>query len=242
MICKVLEENNIEYTSIVLAKIENGFYGKVVILDNTKENIIIKDLYRTSPSLKRKVFIVNNDTPGWCNKKGKIKGKLFKHNVSIQGYNWIINKVESMKFNEDDLKKAKELDNEIHYSEWNYVNNKKDVDSLLEAAWGFHDSYIYSISFTSEPYNEEGFTEKNLQVVFKGCWECSIELIFEDIALIHYPLDSNMSDELFEGNVLFNDGYVYWVDEVIDDVSKIDDSFICFKSRALKWKIILDKE
>ncbi len=45
MICKVLEENNIEYTSIVLAIIENGFYSKVFILDSKKENIIMKDIY-----------------------------------------------------------------------------------------------------------------------------------------------------------------------------------------------------
>lgn len=75
MICKVLEENNIEYTSIVLAIIENGFYSKVFILDSKKENIIMKDIYKTSPSIKRKVFIVEKDTTDWCEKNIELKEK-----------------------------------------------------------------------------------------------------------------------------------------------------------------------
>ncbi len=185
---------------------------------------------------------MEKDTTDWCEKKYRIKRKVFKHTVNVKGYDWIINKVLSKNFDEEDIKKAIELDNKIHFTEWNYVNNEKDVDSLLEASWGFHDSYIYSMNFINKSYNKEGFVENYLQVLFKDCWECSIELFFEDVALIHFPFDSNMSYEFNEGTILLHDGYVYFVDEAIDDVSKIEDCFICFKSRALKWKIILDKE
>lgn len=44
-----------------------------------------------------------------------------------------------------------------------------------------------------------------------------------------------------DANILFDDGYVYWVDEFIENVNEISDDFIYFRGRSLKWKMINKK-
>ncbi len=244
MICKILNDNKHTYTTVVLGLIYdpiNDFSTRVIVLDEHKENIIVKPMYQITPSIKRKVFIIDADTEGWQKKKVFFKGKILKKHRLVEGYEWILDSLKDMKFEEKAILQAKELDKQKDSLEWHYVNNESDIKSLMEAAWNFHDSYITKIQYLSKVASND-ITTSQLLVVFEGCWECSIELIFEDIALIHYPLDPQFSLELFEGTILLHNDYVYFVDDKITDVSEIEDCFICFKSRSLKWKMIIDKE
>ena len=39
----------------------------------------------------------------------------------------------------------------------------------------------------------------------------------------------------------FNDGYVYWVDDYIENVKDLSEEYIYFRGRSLKWKMINKK-
>ena len=81
----------------------------------------------------------------------------------------------------------------------------------------------------------------SVKVQFSGCWDCDITLVFERDILIHYPIDDNGTNEISGSSILFNKGYIYWVNELLDDISQIDNSFIYFKARSLKWKFTTSK-
>lgn len=109
---------------------------------------------------------------------------------------------------------------------------------MLHAAWGFHDAELDNISYKlKETYNDPSV----VQVLFTGCWECDILLEFQRDVLIHFNIDDNCSHEIMDSNILFNDGYVYWVDDYIDDIKELNDSYIYFRGRSLKWKMINKK-
>ena len=109
---------------------------------------------------------------------------------------------------------------------------------MLHAAWGFHDAELESISYKlKETYNDPSV----VQVLFTGCWECDILLEFKRDVLIHFNIDDKCSHEIFDSNILFNDGYVYWVDDCIENVKDLSEEYIYFRGRSLKWKMINKK-
>ncbi len=108
----------------------------------------------------------------------------------------------------------------------------------MHAAWGFHDAILDNISYkVKEVYNDPSV----VQVLFTGCWECDILLEFQRDVLIHFNTDDYNSYEIMDSNILFDDGYVYWVDDNIENVKEINNSYIYFRGRSLKWKMITKK-
>ncbi len=54
-------------------------------------------------------------------------------------------------------------------------------------------------------------------------------------------IDEYNSYEIMDSNILFDHGYVYWVDDNIENVKEINDSYTYFRGRSLKWKMITKK-
>ncbi len=233
MICKILTDKKSEYASIVLALINPGWKIQALVLNENKTEIIKVPIYETFPNIKRKVFIIDSETKGWEKSQVKIKTKLLKRKVEVEGYDWAIKKLSNMEFNLDDVKKAKELDEKAMISEWNYVCNEKDVEDLKSAAWDFHDSSIELFNYQHK--------SRSLTVLFEGCWSSKIELIFENIETAHFYSNDNLVEEIYSSSIFFNDGFVYWIDENIDSLENITDKMSYFKARSLKWKIIIEK-
>ena len=44
--------------------------------------------------------------------------------------------------------------------------------------------------------------------------------------------------DIMDSNILFHDGFVYWVDDCIESVDNITEDFIYFRARSLAWKMI----
>ncbi len=233
MVCKILTKKKTEYFSVVLGYINPGWYEEVIILNEDKTKIIKERVYDINLSIKRRIFIIDSDRDNWQKKQIKIKGKLFKKAVEAQGYDWVLDKVQRMDFGEEDLKKAKALDEKVSILEWNILSSEKDVESLKSAAWDFHDSYIESLHYQ---YGDERAT-----VIFKGCWNCAIELMFGDIETVHLSR-RDYYDFIFSSSILFKDGFVYWVDDVVEKVEEITDDMTYFKARVLMWKMIIDRD
>ena len=104
----------------------------------------------------------------------------------------------------------------------------------MTAAWGFHDSELNNISYKLMEIGEPSV----VQVLFIDCWECDILLEFKGDVLIHFNLDDRNTTEILDANILFNNGYIYWIDDYIEDVNNISEENIYFRARSLKWKMI----
>ena len=74
--------------------------------------------------------------------------------------------------------------------------------------------------------------------MFGGCWSCEIILEFNRDVLIHFVSEDDCSNNFFSSNIIFHDGFVYWVGEDVESVSDIEDYLTYFKARSLKWKMI----
>lgn len=243
MIAKVVSKER-EYYSYVFAKFNPGFYEAVIVFDDENEKFELINVYDTKPSLKRKIFIIDTDMEGMI-EKSEIKLSLINTLKNCFGYDWIIENIELIKdiksknsIDKKYIELAKEINKKIEVSEWKYVKNEKDAKDLLHAAWGFHDAELDNISYKlKETYNDPSV----VQILFTGCWECDILLEFQRDVLIHFNIDDNCSHEIMDSNILFNDGYVYWVDDYIEDIKELNDSYIYFRGRSLKWKMINKK-
>lgn len=240
MIVKIVKENN-EYYSCVFACLNSGFYLSVVVFNEEDERFELLNVYDIKPSLKRKVFIIDNDVEGMIEKK-EIKLSFNKSYKNCLGYDWIINDLELIKsikegkkVDDKFIKLAKEFNSKINTDEWRFVKNEKDAKDLLTAAWGFHDSVLSNIIYK---YNENFEEPSVVQVLFTGCWECDILLEFKRDVLIHFNVDDNNIGEIMDSNILFDNGFIYWVDEYIKDVKEIKEEYIYFRARSLKWKMI----
>ena len=60
--------------------------------------------------------------------------------------------------------------------------------------------------------------------------------------LIHFNLDDRNTTEILDSNILFDNGYIYWIDDYIEDVKNISEENIYFRARSLKWKMINKKD
>ena len=240
MLAKIVSDNR-EYYSYVFAKFNPGWFESVIVFDNENSRFELINVYRTTPSLKRKVFIIDTDTTDMVEKK-EIKPSIITTYKDCFGYAWILensNLIKQIKdgkqVEEQYIKIAEEQNKSIDTSEWKYVKNQKDADNLLSAVWGFHDATIKSISYQmKDNYNDPS----SIQVLFTGCWECDVILEFKKDVLIHFNFNDNNMPDIMDSNILFHDGFIYWIDDCIESVDDITEDFIYFRARSLAWKMI----
>lgn len=235
MIAKIVTKDKREFYSTVFAYCDNGWDTAVVVFDDEKDEFLFVRMYRYTKGLTRSVFIVDVDEEMFV--KGRtMPGKFLKKIKNVAGYDWLLDDeklfcdiISNKSIDERYKNKARALNKEITISEWTLVRNKKDVESLMSAAWGFHDGVIGKIAYNAED---------QVEVLISGCWGAEITLIFQGEPVIHF-ISGDFYEQLFSSNVFFEDGFVYWVDEdSIDSVAKLKKNATVsyFRSRALKWK------
>ena len=79
-------------------------------------------------------------------------------------------------------------------------------------------------------------------MLFTGCWECDILLEFKKDVLVHFNVNDNNTLEILDSNIIFHDGFIYWVDDCIENVSDITEEYIYFRARSLAWKMVVKNE
>ena len=246
MIAKILTKDNREYYSYVFAKFNPGFYETVIVFDEENDKFELLNVYEVNPYIIRKVFIIDADTKSWVS-KDSIKVSLLSKYKECSGYDWMINDIELIKAIIDGKQvdnsykvKAKKLNKNIDKSEWHYVKTQKDAEDLLTAAWGFHDAYVKDIKYFDAIDTEDG--TRKVQVLFGGCWSCEIILEFNTDVLIHFVSEDDATNDFYSSNIIFHDGFIYWVGDDVKSVQDIADYFTYFKARFLKWKLINAKK
>lgn len=241
MIAKVITNDNKEYYSHVFAKFNPGWFELILVFNNDENKFELLNMYNTKPSLKRKIFIIDTDKTNFISKK-EIKINNTKKLENCKGYEWIINNKELLsniinnnQIDEIYTNKAKEINSNYNQEEWHYVMNQKDINDLYSAAFNFHDSHLIDIKYiTKESYSDP----TTVQVLFSGCWECDILLEFKRDVIIYFNSNDSFTDEIMIAKVLMKDGFIYWVNDNIEDVSELQEYHTYFKARSLKWKMI----
>lgn len=244
MIAKVVSGNR-EYYSHVFAMFNPGWHQCVVVFDSENEKFELLNVYKTMPYLKRKVFIIDTDKTDMIEQK-EIKISVTTKYENCVGYSWILENhdlIKSIKarktVDEKYIQLAVTLNNSIDTGEWKYVKSQKDAENLLSASWGFHDATLANISYkVKENYDEPSI----VQVLFTGCWECDILLEFKKDVLVHFNVNDNNTFEILDSNIIFHDGFIYWVDDCIENVSDITEEYIYFRARSLAWKMVVKNE
>ena len=133
---------------------------------------------------------------------------------------------------EDILKKCREMDEGYEYEERPEIKNEKDAEDLMWAAGCFHDAFI-----EKEEMQEDG----KLYVLFDGIWGCKVEMWFWE----NLEYDTSSRDEYgdkwwMDSSILFEEGFIYLVDDEGITVDKISKGYCYFKARHVQYHIIPD--
>lgn len=147
--------------------------------------------------------------------------------------------------------------------EWREISSQHDIDELLDAYAGFHDSCIVSMSYRSGAFVDEeramhfgGSTDRQLLVTFHSQWEQrELEMCFVGLRQLHLTgWQDNYLCNFTDAYLSFKDGLlpgtpsrvIIWADRDDFDVNKIDngvhepsDTYIV--ANALKWRMAENK-
>lgn len=243
MLAKIVSDNR-EYYSHIFAKFNPGWFECVIVFDTENKRFELLNVYNTKPSIKRKVFIIDTDITDMVEKK-EITLSMTTIYKDCFGYSWLLDNCDLIKqikdgkaIDEKYIKIAEEQNKHIDTSEWKLIKSQKDADNLLSAAWGFHDATFKSIRYFRENYNDPSC----VRVSFTGCYNCDIVLEFKKDVFIHFNYDDNTIPDILDSNILFHDGFVYWVNDSIKSVDDLTESYIYFRARSLAWKMITNND
>ncbi|MCL2405534.1 MAG: hypothetical protein FWC92_08310 [Defluviitaleaceae bacterium] len=131
-----------------------------------------------------------------------------------------------------------------HKGDWNYVETKDDIDSLMKCFFGFHDSVIVSLDYVSGSgkQNEEivvGDSMRKVSVKFDTCWCSSIELVFEGLLTLNLcPSRDNYSSEIDIASIFIKDEVVYFATGYVEDICSFSDDITWMSAFSLKWRFV----
>ena len=131
---------------------------------------------------------------------------------------------------------------------WNEIANEKDLNSFMDAMYGFHDSCLKEIKYISGAYVDEELSmfpinnKRILSMIIQGQFESPsvIEMQFAGLKYLKlFPNDENYTCEILDATMIFKDDCIYWCD--CGDLSESDldnytGTLIC--ASKLRWRSI----
>ena len=231
MIARIKTENGF-YDSTVFAILNDGWKkSKVLVFSQDFTALQTVDMYSIKKGYHVNVFVYNTE-----------KGNNWVCDKKAEGYDWAL-KILAPKFSitqtvgSDILEKCRTLQATVKDFDWSEIKTEADIDGLMWASFGFHDSYVKDI------YIRDG----KQYILFDTTWDC--EILFE--------LDGNFETNLFkdyghiaigndyplisDSSMFFESNLIYWVDEdgikSSSDFDKEDFRYFC--ANRVKWKLIV---
>jgi len=224
MIARIRTNKNEIYDTIVFAIIHNQWKSKIIGFNKDCNKLEYIDIFRNHKSLIRNVFIIDSKMKDWVKEK------------DIEGYYWIINDKKLLKkikkkkeINEELFSKCKELQSEVCIKEWNSIESYDDIENILTASIGFHETIIERIERKSE--------NEIVEVKFNNPWGCNIIIRFEDEVDFKCVEGYGDNKEIIMASLFFDNGYIYWVDNELYTSEDMRSSYYFFKSKKAAWKI-----
>lgn len=131
---------------------------------------------------------------------------------------------------------------------WNEIGTQKDLDDFIEKFYGFHDSCIKEMKYTSGAFVTDDLAMS--PVNSKRILTIIIERQFDDIPVVElefsglkylklYPVQEEYTCEILDSTFIFKDGYIYWMDIGGLNENQLDDyqsTLVCAKN--LRWRAI----
>ena len=110
------------------------------------------------------------------------------------------------------------------------MTSEKEARDLDWVASGFHDALITKLE------EKDGA----LYVFFEGMWGCDLEVRFEgDVSYDVSSRDPNECDPYWsDSTVLFQDGFVYLIDDMYATVENARHGWCWFKARHMRYHVI----
>ena len=212
------------YVSPIFALKYAGWKSEAIAFDETFEKIKRIKMWDSGFGRShRGVFVLENDFDmdgrGW------------------NGYDWVINDkalFKALRSNQDvnieDFPLFKDYCKNICVPDFFEIKNERDIASLEEVAFGFHDSFICE-------YAEK---ENSIVIRFNTTWGCYITVTFDGVTEADFKekvgeiLDSEIkkTEDGFSFTVL--DGYAGWIDGC-DYGSEMGEPYI--KCKKIFWQI-----
>lgn len=104
---------------------------------------------------------------------------------------------------------------------WNEITNEKDLNSFMDAIYGFHDSCLKEIKYISGAYVNEKLSMK--PVNSQRILSMIIQRQFEDPSVIEmqfvglkylklFPNDENYTCEILDATMILKEDRIYWCD------------------------------
>lgn len=232
MIAKIKTDNGI-YDSIVFAILHNSWESKFVVFNQDFTHLqTINEFDRKNGYIVRNAFIYNSEKAvDWIDSK------------NTEGYKWVLNALDDnfnmqQLFDNGFIEKCKALQSAVKDCVWLDLKTETDIDGLMEAAFGFHDSYI------KDMYTQSG----KQYILFDTTWGCEILLELDGNAetnlfkgLGNTPVGDDLYPLILSSSMFFENGLTYWIDggakKSAVGLDKSQWYFFCASN--VKWQLII---
>ncbi len=128
--------------------------------------------------------------------------------------------------------------------EWNYIEEKSDIEYLMKEYAGFHDAILKEMSYSSGEYvDKDGMRlnpigNKQIRLVYNSDWAEEIELVLLSPRICHIvPGEENYMSVLSDASFFIKDCMVYFYDSAIEDIT-CDYNGTYFKALGIRWKYV----
>jgi len=253
------KERSIYFKSEVYAILNVGWFTQYLVLvpDEKAGYLKLFDFLDKTSSAPHYDVLVNIVTPQqpeeWISKDGafllKVKKALSDDTIkfdSYRGYDWLFEKshiIAALLRGESvpaDFEGFQSADSTL--DGWNYINTQDDIDFLMKTAYGFHDSCIENMEYTSGSYVSEDKSMRPtddirmLKMIIGSQWCDSIELIFEGLLGLNLrPAGDNYDSIVFSATLRIKDETILFADGDLDS-DELSDDGTCVKALSLRWR------
>ena len=133
--------------------------------------------------------------------------------------------------------------------DWNYIENRDDIDNLMEQFAGFHDSVLKEFTYVTGDYVDEDNKMhfnvaggRNIKLVFDSQWASEIEIcILSPRCVQLVPPSQNMLADLYDASVFIKDCMVYFYDSYLQAIPEVyDGTYI--KAMGVMWRFAEKEE
>ena len=253
------KERETYFKSEVYAILNVGWFTQYLVFVPDGERGYLKlfdfiDKTSVAPHYDVLVNIITPQPPeAWISKDGesllKIRNTLSDDSIKFdffQGYDWLFDNPAVIAA----LLRGKSVPTDFEgfrlvnstLAGWNYINKQDDIDSLMKAAYGFHDSCLENLEYISGSYVSEDKSMhpmdnvRFLKMIIGSQWCNPLELVFEGLLGLNLrPSGYNYDSIIFSATLRLKDETILFADGDLDSDDPPDDS-TCVKALSLRWR------
>lgn len=238
MIATIYNKNR-EYNSLIFAVFKRNGETAAIVFDDGAERfelVCAHDKY----GLKQKIFVTDYNVEGYIT-KDSVEFDSFTATECL-GYEWLLEDSRLLK----DIEQGKEADKKyvdlakklnglIDFNVFHEVKTQEDADELLQAAGGFHDSYLTGIEYIASDCDANIVAKICLKFRLYGGHDMVME--FDTDIKIRFDFETHL-EYIYTSCIVIDKKLIYWIcDEDDCTAEDIDDETMYFAAERLRWRI-----